>query len=175
MPRRRAKSKAPNFKYDGPVSVIRLEVDVSDARVRRRVERQWAAAFRLRRALQRDAQHRCRAYWAAHRVRADDPKGLRERLELSRKGIEASAKRHIEDSGWMRDHLTKAIGLHVADEVWETVDRHLFADTSGRRHGAPRTGSWWNFTRIPGRAPARTPNPRRCGKPGGWSALSTAT
>ena len=84
---------------------------------------------------------------------AADPKALRERLGLSRKGIEAAAKAHIEASGWMRDHLTKAIGLHVADEVWETIDRHLFADASGRRHGSPRIGSWWDFTRIPGPRP----------------------
>jgi hypothetical protein len=56
----------------------------------------------------------------------------------------------------MRDHLTKAVGLHVADEVWETVDRHLFTDSSGRRHGPPRIGSWWDFTRIPGRARSHT-------------------
>jgi hypothetical protein len=155
-PRRRGKSKAPNFKYEGPVSVIPLELDVSDPAVRRRVERHWEAAFRLRRALQRDAQHRCRAYWAAYHQRDADPKGLRERLGLSRKGIEAAAKNHIEASGWMRDHLTKAVGLHVADEVWETADRHLFADASGRRHGPPRIGSWWDFTRIPGRARSHT-------------------
>jgi hypothetical protein len=50
-PRRRGKSTAPNFTYDGPVSVIGLELDVSDAGVRRRLQRQWAAVFRLRRAL----------------------------------------------------------------------------------------------------------------------------
>ncbi|MDT5124803.1 MAG: putative transposase [Mycobacterium sp.] len=154
--RRRGKSKAPNFTYDGPVSVIRLEIDVSDAVVRRRVEVQWVAVFRLRRALQRDAAARCRAFWAAHRERAADPKGLRERLGLSRKGIEAAAKRHIEASGWMRDHLTKAVGLHVADEVWETIDRHLFADSSGCRHGAPRVRPWRDFTRIAGRARSHT-------------------
>jgi hypothetical protein len=151
----RGKSKAPNFKYDGPVSVIRLELDASDARVRRRLERQWDTVFRLRRALQRDAARRCRAYWAAHRERARDPKALRERLGLTRKGMEA-AKAHIEASGWMRDHVTKAVGLHLADEVWETVDRHLFCDASGRRHGRPRIGSWWEFTRIPGRARSHT-------------------
>jgi hypothetical protein len=75
---------------------------------------------------------------------------------LTRKGIEAAAKRHIDASGWMRDHLTKAVGLHVADEVWETVDRHLFADASGRRRGSPRIGSWWDFARIPGRARSHT-------------------
>jgi hypothetical protein len=155
-PRRRGRSNAPNFKYDGPVSVIRLELDVSDACVRQRLERHWAAVFRLRRALQRDAAARCRAYWVAHRERRADPKGLRIRLGLSRKGIEAAAKAHIEASGWMRDHLTKAIGLHVADEVWETLDRHLFADSSGRRQGSPRVGSWWDFTRIPGRARSHT-------------------
>jgi hypothetical protein len=154
--RRRGKSRAPNFTYDGPVSVIRLQLDVSDSVVRRRVERQWAAVFGLRRAIQRDAAARCRAYWAAHHERGADAKAVRDRLGLSRKGIEAAAKAHIEASGWMRDHLTKAIGLHVADEVWETVDRHLFADSSGRRHGPPRIGSWWDFTRIPGRARSHT-------------------
>jgi hypothetical protein len=152
MPRRRGKSKAPNFKYDGPVSVIRLELDLTDERTRHRLERQWEAVFRLRRALQRDAADRCRAYWAALRERSRDPKALRERLGLTRKGIESAAKAHIEASGWMRDHLTKAIGLHVAGEVWETIDRHLFVDASGRRQGPPRVGSWWDFTRIPGRA-----------------------
>jgi hypothetical protein len=88
VPRRRGKSKGPNFNYDGPLSVIRLELDASDDRVRQRLERQWVAAFRLRRALQRDAQHRCRAYWAAHHERDADLKGLRERLGLSRKGME---------------------------------------------------------------------------------------
>jgi hypothetical protein len=155
-PRRRGKSKAPNFTYDGPVSVIRLELDVTDERMRRRLARQWAAVFRLRRALQRDAAARCHAFWAAHHERRADPKALRERLGLSRKGFEAAAKTHIEASGWMRDHLTKAVGLHMADEVWETVHRHLFADSAGRRHGPPRIGSWWDFTRIPGRARSHT-------------------
>jgi hypothetical protein len=155
-PRRRGQSKFPNFKYDGPVSVIRLELDATDERTRRRVEAQWEAVFRLRRALQRDAAARCRAYWAANHQRAEDPKALRERLGLSRKGIQASAKQHIEASVWMRDHLTKAVGLHVAAEVWETIDRHLFADSSGRRHGPPRLGSWWDFSRIPGRARSHT-------------------
>lgn len=155
-PRRRGGSKAVNFRYEGPVAVIRLELDASDDRVRRRVERQWEAVFRLRRALQRDAAARCRAYWAAHHERADDLKAVRARLGLSRKGVEAAAKTHIEASGWMRDHLTKAVGLHVADEVWETIDRHLFADASGRRHGPPRVGLWWDFTRIPGRARSHT-------------------
>ena len=154
--RRRGKSRAPNFTSEGPVSVIGLELDVSDSVVRRRVERQWAAVFGLRRAIQRDAAARCRAYWAAHHERGADAKAVRDRLGLSRNGIEAGAKAHIEASGWMRDHLTKAIGLHVADEVWESVDRHLFADASGRRHGPARIGSWWDFTRIPGRARSHT-------------------
>jgi hypothetical protein len=148
-PRRRGRSKAPNFFHTGPVSVIRLELDAGDGSTRGRLQRQWSAVFRLRRALQRDAASRCRAYWAAHHERAADPAMLRERLGLSRKAIEAAAKAHIEASGWMRDHLTKAIGLHVADEVWETVDRHLFTDSAGRRHGPPVIGSWWGRVRNP--------------------------
>ena len=155
-PRRRGKSKVPNFKYDGPVSVIRLKLDASDKQLHRLLERRWDTVFRLRRALQRDAQHRCRALWAAHHERAADVKAVRDRLGLTRKGIEAAAKAHIENSGWMRHHLTKTIGPHVADEVWESVERHLFPDVSGRRHGPPRVGSWWHFTRIPGRARSHT-------------------
>jgi Putative transposase DNA-binding domain len=155
-PRRRGKSRAKNFTYRGPLSVMRLELDVADAEVRRRLERQWETAFRLRRALQRDAAARCRAYWAADRERATDPKALRDRLGLTRKDIEATAKAHIDRSGWMRNHLTKAVGLHIADEVWQSVDRHLFADASGHRQGPPRVGLWRNFTRIPGRARSHT-------------------
>jgi hypothetical protein len=154
--RRRGKSKAPNFKYEGPVSVIGLELDACDDLMRRRLEKHWEAVFRLRRALQRDAADRCRAYRAARHERKRDPKALRQRLGLTRKGLEAAAKKHIEASGWMADHLTKATGLHVAAQVWETVDRHLFADKSGRRHGPPRVGSWWDFARIPGRARSHT-------------------
>ena len=75
---------------------------------------------------------------------------------MTRKGIEATAKAHIDRSVWMRDHLTKAVGLHLANEVWQSVDRHLFADASGHRLGPPRVGSWRNFTRIPGRARSHT-------------------
>lgn len=138
------------------MAVIPLEVDVSIEHMRHRLEQQWSAAFRLRRALQRDAQHRCRAYSAANRERCIDAKGLRERLGLTRTAMAVAAKEHIEASRWMRDHLTKAVGFHLAGEVWESVDRHLFADTSGRRHGPPRIGSWWDFTRIPGRARSHT-------------------
>jgi hypothetical protein len=44
----------------------------------------------------------------------------------------------------------------VADEVAETIDRHLFTDSAGHRHGRPRVGSWSDFTRIPGRARSHT-------------------
>jgi hypothetical protein len=80
VPRRRGQSKAPNFTYAGPMSVIRLELDVTDSAARRPLEQQWGAVFRLRRALQRDATARCRAYWGAYHERAQDPKMLRERL-----------------------------------------------------------------------------------------------
>jgi hypothetical protein len=154
--RRRGKSKTSNFVCDGPASVIRLQLDASDDRLRQRLERQWGAVFRLRRALQRAAAARCAAYWAAHHQRGRDARALRERLGLTRKGMEAGAKAHIESSRWMREHLTKAVGSHVADEVWETLDRHLFADASGRRQGPPRVGPWWKFAHIPGRARSHT-------------------
>src|SRR5262252_9404540 len=84
--------------------------------------------------------------------RATGAKAVRGRLGLTREGIAARAKTHVERAGWMRSHLTKATALHVANEVWETCDRFLFPDAAGRRHGPPRVGSWWDFGRVPGRA-----------------------
>lgn len=142
---------------DDPTAVIKLELDLSgDPRMLRRVESMQEAAFRLRRALQHDARDRCAAYWRHSSSRAADPKAVRERLGLTRQGLETAAKNHIDDSVWMRDHVTKALGLHIADEVWNTVDRHLFADSSGKRHGAPKMGDWFDFARIPGRARSHT-------------------
>jgi hypothetical protein len=168
-PRRRGKSKVPNFKYDGPVSVIRLELDASDKQLHRLLERHWNTVFRLRRALQRDAQHRCRALWAAHHERAADVKAVRDRLGLTRKGIEAAAKAHIENSGWMRpsDQSNRA---HVTDEVGETVERHLFPDVSGAgtvRRGSGRGG----LHPHPGRAPL--PETKPVWETTAWSAPST--
>jgi hypothetical protein len=55
----------------------------------------------------------------------------RARLGLSRKGMEAAARKHIEASGWMRDHLTNAVGLHVADEPF--LPNQLFTETARHR------------------------------------------
>jgi len=158
----RGKSKQLNWRRsaDEPVSVIKLELDLSNDRIRSRLEGQWEAVYRLRRALQRDARSRVNAYWAATQERAQDPKAARERLGLSRKGMEAAAKAHVEGSRWMRDHLTKATALHIADEVWESIDRNIFSDSTGKRHGKPKVGAWFDFTRIPGRAKSHTKRTR---------------
>jgi hypothetical protein len=46
--------------------------------------------------------------------------------------------------------------MHLADNVWTSVERHLFTDSSGRRHGRPKVGRWFAFRRIPGRAKSHT-------------------
>lgn len=157
-PRTRGKSKQANWRRPDEVAVIALDLDLSiDPVMRRRVEKHWGAVFHLRRALQRDAGALCRAYLAAPNERADvGAKSVRTRLGLDRKGIEARARTHVERAGWMRHHFTKATALHVADEVWQSCDRFLFRDSAGQRHGMPRVGSWWSFSRIPGRARSHT-------------------
>ncbi|MGO4426872.1 transposase, partial [Streptomyces sp. MCAF7] len=77
-------------------------------------------------------------------------------LGLSRTGLEHRAYRHVEHSRWLSDHVSKALAMHQADEVWAGVARHLHPDASGRRAGRPRTGTWWEYTRIPGRARSHT-------------------
>ncbi|MEV8511298.1 hypothetical protein [Dactylosporangium sp. NPDC051484] len=125
--------------------------------MRRHVERVFAAAFVVRRAVQLDARARVDAYWAAHRER--DTVGaaaVRDRLGLSRTGLEHAAYRHLDAAPHLRRYVTKALAMHVADGVWTAVDRHLFPDAAGRRHGRPKAGDWWGFGRIAGRARSHT-------------------
>ncbi|GAA4253186.1 zinc ribbon domain-containing protein [Dactylosporangium darangshiense] len=157
--RTRGKSKVRNWRREehAPVAVIRLEVDASAPATRNRVEGLFTAVHALRRAVQRQARDRVAAYWAAHRLREQvGPARARQRFGLSRKALEGAAAEHVERSGWLRHHLTKALAMHLADEVWATCDRHLFPDRTGQRHGPPSVGAWWDSTRIPGRARSHT-------------------
>ncbi|CAN5519526.1 hypothetical protein BH23ACT9_BH23ACT9_22990 [soil metagenome] len=142
-----------------PKSTIRLSVDVSDPVQHRKAERLFSACFQLRRAVQSDARSRVDAYWAAHHERSVDkaaPKRVRERLGLTKKGLEAAAKAHLDAAPHMLHWTSKALGLHLADTVWHPTSRHLFADASGTRFGRPQITGWWDFRRIPGRARSRT-------------------
>lgn len=107
----RGKSKQPNWRRSAeePVSVIKLELDLGDDRTRSRLADQWEAAYRLRGALQRRARSHVNAYWAATHEQAENPKAARERLGLSRKGMEVAAREHVDASKWMRHHLTRAM------------------------------------------------------------------
>ncbi|HEU0033496.1 MAG TPA: hypothetical protein VFQ53_22850 [Kofleriaceae bacterium] len=141
---------------DGPVSVLRLALDASDPRQRARIEAMFEGAYALRRALQRDARHRCKAYWRAHHERARDAAAVRERLGLSKRALEYQAYAHLNAAPHLRRSVTKALAMHLADTVWSATERHLFRDARGGRHGMPRIGRWYDFTRLPGRARSHT-------------------
>lgn len=158
--RTRGKTENPdgNWSAEGRAkSVIRLAVDVGDPVQRRRVEKLFSACFQLRRAVQADARRRITVYWAAHRQRtAAGPAAMRERLGLSRAGLERAARAHLDAAPHLARWFSKALGLHLADTVWEAARRHLFADRTGKRLGKRGVTSWWDFTRIPGRARSHT-------------------
>ena len=158
-PRYRGPNQRPPWHRNqgDPIAVIRLPLDVSDPNLRRRVEQLYQAAFSVRRTLQRQAARRCRAYWAAcHEREVKGPGAVRERLGLSRAGLERAGYAHVDRSRHLAHHLTKALVMHTADQVWEGASRHLFPDASGHRAGAPRPGRWWDFQTIPGRARSHT-------------------
>jgi hypothetical protein len=77
------------------LSVLRLPVDVTDSVQRHRVEAMFSVTYSMKRALQRDARERCRAYKAAHHERRRDPAALRARLGLSREALERAAYEHL--------------------------------------------------------------------------------
>ncbi|MFE7599032.1 transposase [Streptomyces sp. NPDC057494] len=111
----------------------------------------------IKRAIQRDVRAKVDAYWTAHREREQNgAKAVRQRLGLSREALERCAYRHLDDSMHLKHHASKALAMHMADEVWNGVSRHLFPDAAGHRSGRPRTGRRYDFTRIPGRARSHT-------------------
>jgi transposase len=138
------------------VSVLRLALDTSDPLHRARVEAMFRGAFTVRRALQRDARSRSRAYWAASHERDRGPAAVRDRLGLSRTALEHAAYAHLDAAPHLRRFVTKALAMHLADSVWSATERHLFRDASGRRHGRLRIGRWYELTRLPGRARSHT-------------------
>ncbi|WP_328773340.1 zinc ribbon domain-containing protein [Streptomyces sp. NBC_00286] len=155
----RGKNKAPKWTKpnDGMVSVIALPLAVTDPADLDRLEKLFGATWSIKRAVQRDARAKVDAYWAAkHERDRDGAKSVRQRLGLSREGLERCAYKHLEDAGHLKHHASKALAMHIADEVWNGVSRHLFADTTGKRHGRPKVGRWHDFTRIPGRARSHT-------------------
>jgi hypothetical protein len=160
--RTRGPNKQPPWSRDpeGDVTVLRLALDASDPLQRARVEAMFEGAYAIRRALQRDARDRCRAYWAAHHERAADPSAVRARLGLARTDLEHRAYAHLDAAPHLRRFVTKALAMHLADSVWVATERHLFRDASGGRHGMPRVGRWHDFTRLPGRARSHT-KPRK--------------
>lgn len=142
---------------DGQLSTIRLALDVSDPVMRRRVEILFDCCFQVRRAVQQDARSRVDAFWAAHRERGSaGPAAMRKRLGLDRASLERAAYQHLDAAAHLRRGCTKALAMHLANSVWTAVERHLFGDWSGRRHGRPKIGRWERFTRIPGRARSHT-------------------
>ncbi|MFE9809384.1 transposase [Streptomyces sp. NPDC005227] len=158
----RGKNKGERWKRDEDtgLAIIRLPLDVHQLEDLPRVENLYAAMWSVKRALQRDARAAVDAYWAGEVRRDTGAKAWRAVLGLSREGMERRGYRHMERSKHFGHHVTKALVMHQADEVWEGISRHLFADASGRRFGRPKTGTWWDYTRIPGRARSHT-TPRK--------------
>jgi hypothetical protein len=134
------------------VSVLRLAIDTTDLVQRRLLEGMFSATFSVRRAVQRDARDRTRAYRAAWRERRKDPAAVRARVGLSREALERAAYAHVHAAPHLRRFVTKALAMHMADSVWTATERHLFPDATGKRSGMPHPGAWYDFARIPGRA-----------------------
>ncbi|MGW2933048.1 zinc ribbon domain-containing protein [Streptomyces sp. NPDC001156] len=155
----RGKNKGVRWKRgeDIELAVIRLPLDIHDLASVHRVEQLFSSMWSVKRALQRDARAAVDAYWAGEVRRKADAKFWRIALGLTREGMERRAYRHMENSSHLGHHVTKALVMHQADEVFETsISRHLFPDASGRRFGRPRVGRWWDYARIPGRARSHT-------------------
>ncbi|MGW8886687.1 zinc ribbon domain-containing protein [Streptomyces sp. NPDC055749] len=155
----RGKNKTPKWTKpnDGLVSVMVLPLAVTDPGDLARLDGLYGAMWSLKRAIQRDASAKVDAYWAAYHARNEQgAKAVRQRLGLSREALERRAYKHLEASGHLKHHASKALAMHMADEVWNGVQRHLFPDATGHRFGRPNVGNWHDFNRIPGRARSHT-------------------
>ena len=154
------KQKPWSRSSDDGLSVLRLALDTTDPVQRTLLEGMFSAAHSIRRAVQRDARHRCLAYRAAHHERDRSAADIRTRLGLSRTALEHAAYDHLDGAPHLRRFVTKALAMHLADTAWSATERHLFRDATGKTHGLPGTSRWHEFTRIPGRARSHT-SPRK--------------
>ncbi|MFH8736615.1 transposase [Streptomyces sp. NPDC017964] len=155
----RGKNKAPKWKKpdDGHVSVMVLPLAITDPADLAGIKRLFGSMWSIKRAVQRDARAKVDAYWTAFHEREEHgAKVVRQRLGLNREALERCAYKHLDASGHLKHHVSKALAMHMAAEVWNGVQWHLFADATGKRHGRPKTGRWHDFTRIPGRARSHT-------------------
>ena len=132
--------------------MLRLALDTHDPVQRRRIEAMFGGAYQVRRAVQRAARNKARAYGAARHERRNDLAAVRDRLGLTRTALEHVAYACLDEAPHLRRRVTKALAMHLADSVWSATERHLFVDARGRRHGAPHVGQWFDFHRLPGRA-----------------------
>ncbi|HXC18628.1 MAG TPA: hypothetical protein VNT80_01845, partial [Acidimicrobiales bacterium] len=117
-PRKRGKNKRPAWRLPkGQVtSTFVVSLDTSDAHMRRRLQTLYFVTFNLRRALQRDAQILCRAYWARKEDRDTlGWKAVAEDLGLTRNGFAKLARNHARNSRWANDHVSMALVNHMAD------------------------------------------------------------
>ena len=138
------------------LSILRIALDTHDPVQRRRIEAMFAGAYQVRRAVQRAARNKTRAYWCAYHERQRDPEAVRDRLGLTRKALERVAYKCLDKAPHLRRYVSKALAMHLADSVFSATERHLFRDARGRRSGLPRVGHWWKFHRLPGRACSHT-------------------
>ena len=100
-------------------------------------------------------------------------KAVAEDLGLTRNGFERLARAHALNSAWAMDHVSMALVYHMAAAVFEDAARHLWSDSSGKRHGALRVTSFYQFATIVGRARSHTA--KTSGKPSASTAPSRAT
>jgi hypothetical protein len=155
----RGRNKQPAWRTpEGqPLATVVLNLDTSDAHARKRLETLYFTMFNLRRAMQRDAQRLCRAYWSRKEDRDTlGWKAVADDLGLNRRCFEQLAKEHALDSGWATSHVSMALVCHMANAVFEDVVRHLWSDASGSRHGPLRITPLHQFSTIRGRARSHT-------------------
>ena len=158
-PRRRGKNKSVAWRIpEGQVtSTFVVSLDPSDAYARKRLQTLYFTMFNLRRALQRDAQRLCRAYWGRKEDRDTlGWKAVAEELSLNRNGFEQLARDHARNARWAMDHVSMALVSHMAAAIFENAARHLWPDNAGKRHGALHVTAPRNFATIHGRARSHT-------------------
>ena len=149
----RGVNKKERWKHDGPCSVIKLNLDVSGSfKTQTRVQNLFSAMFNLRRTLQKDTIKRINIYHHAPKERARDKtvqvvdkktgeckdkiitgsELVRTRIGLSQDGLAKQAKKHVENSQWMGNHISKALALPLSAAQARLRSRAL----SPRRLGA---------------------------------------
>ena len=166
--------------------VIKLPLDITgDIKNQQKLRNLFDAAYNIHRATQRDIQglldiydefRSGKYYQSLPKVDPNPPKkkgekrnfedeipwrgnvlnNFRNQIGLNSFGVIDIAKKHHTGAKHLQKWFIQDVASAHGSQIWESINRHIFPDKTGKYFGRPKITYYYNFTKINGRAKGQT-------------------